>query len=256
MNYIDKIVNEKKGTAIINNLLNETWNDQEERYIDANYDTLCKPEYRQPLIEALLHEQNAYCCYCMQNLEESNKISLEHFIPKNCNQDTFARYNHPIFTKNVIHTNSFDKGNKIIPPEKYPHDIAYHNLLVSCKNPVHCNLGRGNKFIRPLVYDDQIMKKVEYDRNGRIFSAEYFKEINQLNLSVEELRQFRQIWNIISKKYPDLDLKTITCQDLDIIVKGLSLLKNPKLLENLFNSPKNIEKLLDYKWFYEYYKSK
>ena len=149
MKYIDKYIDETQGTQLIDKLLEDSWNEAENRYVGVDYDGLSKPDCR----KLMLSEQQNLCCYCLGRIHSDN-TTLEHIIPHKIEKEKFNEYLVvAVLTDNVIHKQDFDRNVKEIPPLKYPHDIAYHNLIASCDSKTHCNHFRGDKPIYPLIYE-------------------------------------------------------------------------------------------------------
>ena len=251
MQYIDKSIRENEGKQIVNSLLNDCWNDN--GYVGADYDTLCKPVYKKPFIDLLLDEQSKFCCYCMRELD---KTTLEHIIPQSASIQEFDKYISEILTNNVIHKDNFDKSNHVIPPAKYPHDIAYHNLIVSCDGNSHCNHHRGDNFIKTLFYDIEICQKVEYDSKGNAFSVEYFDDLETIGISTNPLLIiYRKILCEFAKIKESIE--EISDDDILEIVATISLEdKYQNTLNNFWDSPSKRPDLLKYRWFFNYYKNK
>lgn len=112
MQFIDKSILEDNGKNIINNLLNDCWDEQDIGYKAANYHTLSKPEYRRPLLQVLLLEQKEVCCYCMKELIKNHTTTLEHIIPHHCSKDDFDSYTTPLLVSNVLYLKDFDIHKK------------------------------------------------------------------------------------------------------------------------------------------------
>lgn len=252
MQYIDKSISPNNGAQIVDNLLSQCWINSE--YKDANYGTLSKPEFRVPFVDVLLQEQNSFCCYCMKLLENNHKTTLEHIIPQKVDIVEFNKYLDPILTINVIHKEYFDKKTNIIPPDKYPHDIAYHNLVASCDSKSNCNNFRKNNLIIPFFYDSNIENKIEYDNEGNTFNFEYFDYLELTGISTSaELIIFRKIWYELSKVKNDSD--DITDEDILEVVASMELEKRfERKLNDFWDSPSKRPELLKFKWFFQYYK--
>ena len=168
MKYIDKSKNLPQGDEIIDQLLSESWNAEESRYIGADYDGLRAPLYKVPLTDLLLDEQRMTCCYCMKVLQ-STDVTIEHIIPQGITMDDMENYLVVReLTDHLIHKDRFDRTVEQQHPDKYPHDIAYSNLLASCYSQEHCNHFRGSKEIKPFFFDPDIELKVKYDVAGLI----------------------------------------------------------------------------------------
>jgi hypothetical protein len=211
MRFIDKSSHQAQGNQVIDDLLSNKWVDIQGQYIDANYnDGLCDKRYTFyiDLSMVLLQNQHHYCCYCMKKIDESD-ISLEHIIPHETK--TQAEFNTYLvcdeFIDNVIFSKAFNKTIRIIPPAKYPHDIAYYNLVASCRSNSHCNHKRGNKKIYPLMYDTNIKIKIDYNDSGIAYSLSdkpYFQRLlNNLtgeNNNKELFRKYNWFFNYYKNK--------------------------------------------------------
>jgi len=258
MNFIDKSIHENQGNLIVDELLERSWIADQNQYINANYeDGLCNNKYSSynDLTNILLENQHNNCCYCMKDITPA-ETTLEHIIPhKTKTQIEFNRYlvsNQ--LSNNVIYSSIFDKLTKIIPPLKYPHDVAYHNLVASCDSNSHCNHYRGNKYINTLFYDANIGEKIEYDDEGIAFSAEYIDDLAALGLSItEDLKIYRKMWCEFSKTKADAE--DVTEEDIEMLaltLKGDN--KFERQLANFYGTPSKRQELLKYKWFFNYYK--
>jgi hypothetical protein len=253
MQYIDKTVNENSGTQIVNNLLEQCWAD--DKYLNANYETLSKPEFRQPFIAILLNEQKDVCCYCMKQLGNNNKTTLEHIIPHKSNLTDFNKYTSSILINNVVHKDLFVKNFHLIPPPKYPHDIAYHNLVASCDSKSNCNNYREDDIITPFFYDAEVVNKIEYDIKGNAYSYEYLHDLATAGISTSpELIIFREIWHKLSKQKESPD--DVTDDDILEVVATMQIEKKfERKLNDFWDSPSKRPDLLKYKWFFFYYKN-
>ena len=164
MKYINKIPNEVLGKQIVDELLFDCWDNVYNIYKNADYLDLSRPHYKSRLQDLLLQEQSNLCCYCMKELVNYHTTTLEHIIPHKSKVGIFSSYlTRDELTNNVIHRDNFDRYTKVIPLVKYPHDIAYHNLIASCNSNIHCNNYRSDKKIEPLIFDANIETLVEYD---------------------------------------------------------------------------------------------
>lgn len=259
MQHIPKSSNECDAIAIIDRLLEDCWVDN--MYLNANFETLSKPKYKKSFIAKLLEEQGYVCCYCMKMLDNDNhntndnRITLEHVVPHKCSPDEFDTYTSSEIRQNVIHKSRFDYRSNRRSNSSYPHDIAYHNLLASCDSRSHCNHHRGSLRIRELFYDVNISEKVEYDLFGNAYSQEYNSELEKLGISTNsELVYFRKLWSF----FADIKENANEVNDDDIIDKVLedvSLNGDSMLLDNLFGNPSRRKDFMQYKWFFNYYKS-
>lgn len=255
MKYIDKSINEVAGKKEVDVLLEDSWCDDDSCYRGCDYEGLRKPKYRDRLLSLMMREQENLCCYCMKDLDTERK-TLEHIIPHHLQLAEFDAYLvTPELTNNVIHLEKFDRNNKVIPPNKYPHDIAYHNLIVSCDSKIHCNNYRSDDKITPLIYDVNIERKIEYDRAGSVSCHQYEDDLNALGLSKPNspLKFIRLIWYKLAKKYHHID--EITPEVIEAVVLDLILIFEPlKILEDFTGKPSYQDLVMKYKWFFQYYK--
>lgn len=259
MQYINKFTNENEGKAIIDDLLNECWDGN--KYLDANFETLKQQKFKMPFIELLLKEQNFYCCYCMKEIKNDFRTTLEHIIPNNNkNLDQFQAYlETEELGQNVIDKKEFSRKTKIISPEKYPHDIAYHNLIASCDSNTHCNHFREDKYITAFFFDPLIQSKVMYDYLGIAYSEEYNEDLSTVGITTnEDLRIYRVLWKELSEEFENPN--DINEEELEMKIYLYSLndhldSKSNKIISNLFGNPSKKEELMKYKRFFYYYKN-
>ncbi|MDI9364278.1 MAG: hypothetical protein QM541_04955 [Flavobacterium sp.] len=258
MKYIDKSINETAGKQIVDNLLEHCWIDDQNRYINADYENgLCdnRTTFYKELSEVLLEEQNGLCCYCLKEINEDS-TTLEHIIPNKLKLGDFGSY---LVTdelrNNVIHKTAFDRSAKVIPPVHYPHDIAYHNLIASCNSKKHCNNYRSDKKIEPFIFDANIETLVEYDRAGNASCVQYDDDLQKLGLSNTNspLKLIRMIWYKLAQIFNQINEITAEIID-DIIYELILLFDGNRVLENFTNTPSYKEDVLRYKWFFQYYK--
>ncbi len=255
MKYIDKNKNVVRGTAIIDQLLSDNWLD--DTYTNIDYDNGLnnkRKPYRNDLINELLVNQAHLCCYCMVEISLVD-TTLEHIIPHKVALEDFESYllaeelyNH------VIHKKQFDKTTRLIPPDKYPHDIAYHNLIASCDANAHCNHFRGNKYVKPFVFDRNIENKVEYDAGGNVHS-EYEEDFVRLGLikSKSPLKTIRIIWFNIAQQVNSLEeVKEATINDVinDLIEK----IDDISIVENFTGNTPYRSQVMKYRYFFHYFK--
>ena len=252
MQYIDKAPLAGEATQLIDGLLEDCWKKEDGPYVAANYETLSRDPYRSRFKDLLLREQKSFCCYCMKTLQNDHTTTIEHLIPQNASKNDFQRYQHENFTY-VIHSADFDPHTHQPTRERYPHDIAYHNLIASCDSKVHCNNKRKDAHIAPLVYDPEIHSKIEYDRGGRAFSAveKYNESLNTLGLSANTLKMYRRIWAELAKN-PAIAPDALTEEDIEETILEMDFFD--QLIENFFGTPSKKPTLLQYSWFFHYYR--
>jgi hypothetical protein len=253
MKYIDKSTNQVAGMAIVNELLADSWDGS--IYYGADYDGLKKPKYKNRFTYLLLAEQGYHCCYCMKHILPAN-TTLEHIIPQEVKEADFGSYLVvPELTNNVVYKNSFNRSTRVIPPLKYPHDIAYHNIIASCNSNSHCNNKRGDKPIKPLIYDPAIESKVIYDRAGNIKCDEYENDLFNIGLlrTKNPLNLIRLIWYKLSQKYEEF--VQITSEAINDIINDLiTLFDDISIIDNFLGEPSYNTEVIKYGWFFDYYK--
>lgn len=255
MKYIDKSGNRESADKIIDELLSNAWSDDEGKYLGADYNNgLREQKYKEPFIDIIISEQSNLCCYCMEIISKNN-ITLEHIIPDNIHSsdsDLTRYFKVSELANYVIHKDDFVRTTKQIPPPKYPHDIAYANLIASCNSNTHCNHYRGDNFVFPFVYDAEIEDKVSYDEAGRIACEEYKDDFYELGLSKEYLTLVRRVWKLLAEKITSI--KSITKEEFEYEVYGLIDDYEPKSKFIKILTDLSFEKTLPYNWFYHYYK--
>jgi hypothetical protein len=259
MQYINKIENASDGYQIVDTLLEDAWNDDERRYIDFNYNGLGKAKYRDEIIKLALLEQMNFCCYCMKKII-LDETSLEHIIPQAVSDTDFDKYmRFSELSDRIIHKMQFDTQIKVDVLEKYPHDIAYHNLIASCRSKIYCNSERKDKYIEPIMYDIDIRDKVWYEKNGSISSDEFMEYLDKIGLNHVELKSVRKLWQLFSKSFEALpNMIEITQKDLEnMIYDAIATDDNIVMLVEQFTGNDNgLTKIFrKYEWFFSYYKS-
>jgi hypothetical protein len=258
MKLIDKSKNRIQGNAIVDSLLTEAWDDTENQYKGADFDGLNIKNRRSELVQLMLEEQCKNCCYCLKELkadelQKKGNITIEHIIPQSIEKEKFNSYLiADELNDHVIHKDDFPRNIKQIPPEKYPHDICYSNLIASCDSTEHCNNLRGNREIKPFIFDRDIESKVVYDAAGLIDCEEYSSSIENIGLDSSNLIIIRKIWRKLSLRIKNPD--QITNEKID--VELYSLIDDPdyfNIIETF--TPSQQAELKDYHWFYNYYKN-
>ena len=258
MQYIDKTGNASQAYQVVDTLMADAWNEDEKRYIDFNYNGLGKAEYRDKIIKLCLQEQTCFCCYCMREIV-IDETSLEHIIPQVVSEIDFCRYLIVSeLTDNISHKNQFDHRTRIEKLKKYPHDIAYHNLIASCRSKINCNSKRGNNYIEPIMYYKDIADKIWYEKNGAIGSDEFITFLDILGLNHNELKYIRKLWQLFSEKFETLpNMITVTQQDLDDMIYDAIAIDDDLviLLERFVGHNNQLSKVFrQYQWFFDYYK--
>lgn len=269
MRYINKALNQNHGNDLLNSFLNRKWDNITNSYNSIGYSS---QEFRQnlrpELKQLLLNEQNNLCCYCMRQLNNDN-TTLEHIVPKSTNtQAELDLYTHfEIIGNNVCLQSLFENAVIQLNTPPFPLEIAYENLTASCIGnfpggaTYHiCNHKRGSNFIKPLFYVSTIETDITYRKAGVLFSPEsdYDESIITLNLNYDSLENIRQVWYHISveniSKIENANTEVDRNEILTVNLISLPQARRNRLIAD-FKSETFWNILLQYKWFYEYYRN-
>lgn len=258
MKYIDKSINVIAGKQIVDNLLMHCWIVDQSCYINADYENgLCdnRTTFYEDINTLLIDEQKELCCYCLKEINEDSS-TLEHIIPNKLNIHDFASYLvTDELTNNVIHKAAFYRNAREIPPLYYPHDIAYHNLIASCKSNIHCNNYRSDKKIEPFIFIVNIENLVEYDKAGNAHSVQYEDDLHKLGLTKinSPLKFTRMIWFELAQTFDNIN--EISEEVIDEAIERLVLrFSDTKEVENFMGRTSYRNDVIKYKWFFQYYK--
>lgn len=280
MQFINKETYSREALDIIYPFLQEAWNETDNEYIGLTYSNFRKPEYRidpvdgsDKIVEIMRKEQYNYCCYCMRFIKDK-KITIEHIIPQNCNNDItqYTKYA-SVLADRVEHVNIF-KAHGYLPQKteliKQPHVVAHVNLLASCigiaeednDSCCFCNGKRGNFPIVPLMLMQDCMSLVGYQENGRMYAlknkSEYKDTIERLQLNHTRLIEIRHLWYLIQQQ----ELRPIFAQAVTRTKRIMVIIKcfGVKLWSEISIEYKKYAEsefywnlLVDYKWFHRYY---
>lgn len=251
MRFIDKSGNAIEGNKLVDELLREAWDQTESHYVGADYNGLNARKYREKLLRLLLQEQENRCCYCMR-LITIDDSTIEHLIPQKVIKSSFASY---LVTEelrdHVMHKDDFIRNQRLISPVKYPHDIAYNNLIASCKSREHCNNFRGSKDIEPFVYDKEIGEIAVYDAGGLIDCDQYKTSFDNLGLNSHNLRLIRKTWRRVSPLAGNYE--NLTQNKIEELLYELT--DDPdyiQMIESFTQGPHT--ELQEYTWFCSYYR--
>lgn len=169
MEFIDKSINQAAGNLLVNNFLTSRWNNLSNNYSQINYSTHPNHPFRLSLRDLLkqllLKEQKNICCYCMRQLNNDDRTTFEHIVPKSVKtQVKLNEYTHyPIIGNNVCLQSVFDNATTQLNTPPFPLEIAYENLVASCNGriidgqlkdttPKFCNNYRLSNLVEPLFY--------------------------------------------------------------------------------------------------------
>jgi len=270
MKFIDKTLNQINGNNLLNVFLSSRWNNITNRYTSIGY---TNQEFRQHLRpnlkQLLLNEQSNLCCYCMRQINNDDTTTLEHIVPKSTStQVGLNQYIHfPIINDNVCLQSVFDNAiaQQNTPP--FPLEIAYQNLTASCKGDFPggaayyiCNHRRGSNFVEPLFYVSTIETEITYRKAGILFptNSAYDTSITTLNLNYDSLERIRQVWyHISAETLADIEnALTETDRNTILTINLISLpqIRRMQLIAD-FKTETFWNVLLQYKWFYNYYRT-
>lgn len=275
MRYINKElpVFKEKGEAIVYRFLTEAYVG-DSHYEGLEYENFRKPEYRIEFESLLREEQYNICCYCMREVSK-DPASLEHIVPRACdNEDSFEYYKtrSKVLCDYVELKESFAKvplkpKNELV---RYPHVVAYANLVVSCngiseentKSCCMCNGPRGKKNIIPLMLLPDCLEQVGYIKSGEMYSKkgdqEIIDTIKLLNLNYERLKEIRKIWYLVGKHKYWSELWSARSSILRqyVFIRLFEVELPSELPENIKKYTDNDfywKLMLKYQWFYGYY---
>lgn len=202
MEYIDKNKSREKAHKLIKEFLKECFDKQED--CSADLYSVLNGNFKNDLKNILLKDSDNRCCYCMRDLKGP---TLEHVIPQKVkNKEEFDKYfemDSRLDKENIILESEFIINPKETPP--FPHTVAYENLIPSCfgtfasgSSKKSCNNYRGDKFIQPLIFRENIHNEIKYKIDGSIVwsedRADVFPTVNILGLNCLELKAIRRIW--------------------------------------------------------------
>jgi len=275
MRFIDKTINEAAGNQLVDDFLDDQWDSASNLYNEIDYrSNAFRQNLKLDLRDLVLTEQANLCCYCMRDLSEI-EVTLEHIVPRSTNnQADLDQYTHiPIIRDNVVLQSTFEVATTKQATPPFPHQIAYQNLTASCDGKIidgiprdttskFCNLKRENKIIEPLFYLNDIETGIEYRRGGLLSPSDlsHLPTINNVNLNYETLQKIRQIWYYISvEEWSNIEAAVSEHQRSEILTLQLTALRDTSRKEQLianFKTEKFWKILLQFRWFYGYYRNR
>lgn len=294
MKHIDKKKHEHQALQLIDSFMRPRWVDANKAFTNISYDDLRDKQpgtalsYRQSLEDIICENQDGYCCYCMRRLGENDMKTLEHLIPDGLDGKTtpvedvqkyneYVDYNLPFLTRHNVELAFVFKQNGRISAPPYPHDISYHNLVLSCdgkyptgsksRSSKTCNHHRQQNDLCPVFYDMALSAAVEYEPSGEILARptepdDVKEKIASIALatalSYDALRAIRHLWYIV-RHYPMADLEAVASsgEDVDVssfvgsVVTGQE--KEDEDVRSFFNNVQMWHTFLQYCWFKDYY---
>lgn len=231
----------------------------------------------------LLKETNGLCCYCMRTLNDGN-ITLEHVIPNKVETqekyDEYKKYYTDEEWSKLIYSKSFLK-NPSWPNDQWPHTVAYENLIPSCNGKMAdtrtdkdkaehkpdtrkskcCNGKRGNNFIPPFVYSEQMISQFEYKKNGiLVWNDDSTEEAEKkrkwisddkygLNLNCEELQTIRRIWYFLANNGFDCNVEQNQREAILMVIASFEKSQDERDAIYKFQNPNYWCLLEEYRYF-------
>jgi len=278
MKYIEK--NNQTAIDLNSDFIKVQWQTESNKYYNLNYSLLLNYQNFKNL---LILEQDEMCCYCMKNIKNEN-ITIEHYIPKKdaITDNEIIKFNKyldeaEILRNNVVNKNIFKNTRIELNTPPFPHDIAYHNLLVSCNGKIienkddivsnFCNNKRSDSYIPAFTYDTEIENKIVYNKDGSVlykYDTDKSEYINTLNLNYSTLKKIRRLWFIFSLNsatdFEEIKNKVTLKERKHIINESYSIIKNKikddNYIKDTFYNEQFWNIFIKYKWFYFYYKTK
>lgn len=213
MEYIDKNINAAKGESIVCHFLAEVHNTFGSYSSPKGtlYDVFrfpCYNRYYNQMRAILCAEQNGRCCYCMRRLDDED-VTVEHLIVKTFKDgDRWSDYMslNTVLSSKVCLESDFVDADQTIGYRKFPHTVAYQNMVLSCKGMFTdeetrartCNIKRGHRELAPLVLKHTIHREVTYNKSGMAYWENdpmiEKPAINTLGLNNGLLKMIRRIW--------------------------------------------------------------
>ena len=293
MRYIDKFKQQKQAHSINVRFLQDCYAYDLTNPIPSpdnplsSFEDFKKPEYRDNFggWKALLYkEQDDRCCYCMRKL---STVNYEHVIPRSITsrdiQDVQYYMQYAPALQNFVEiadiftSKKFNSTHDISNEIKMPHITALANLLVACNGKLNspltsgccCNHNRGDKRMLPIMLMPNCDQVVKYDANGILsinLEDDTLSEIKS-ELDDETLQEIRAVWYKLSSTNRTLsDIYNYSLKERiewfkeaydtdDFSVLDESIKRYVGILSNKNNAPDFYWMiLLDYDWFYTYYK--
>jgi hypothetical protein len=237
--------------------------------------------YRRILIGILDESHNdeelphgvGHCCYCMRTINASDTHStLEHVIPNMTSSESSYKsyYSVPSELEKdehvMVYKEIFDNRHKRIAPP-FPHNVAYENLVASCDgclpkgstNHVCCNNPRGDNYIPPFIFMQNVHQDFKYKSNsGNVIwknnpdvdSKERMRIVNRvLNLNCSILKVIRMIWFFLSENGMDCKLSMDERRKVIDSLRPQCVFTDKEVLQNFLESDNYWNLLEEYRYF-------
>ena len=297
MKHIDKSKQEHDALSLIDDFLRARWIEDQQAYVNISYNDLRDKQtgklvsYRDDLENIIYDNQEGYCCFCLRKIEGSGTKTLEHIIPdkfvgKEKRADEIRKYEQyvgyklPFLTKDNVELSYLFREKKKRETPPYPHDISYHNLVLSCdgkyptgskaRSSMTCNNYRKQKDYCPIFFDKVLTEAVEYEPSGEIkvcsVATDEVRErvlgiVIAADLSYGTLRAIRHLWYLL-RHVPMNDLKAVAESGEDVAVStfiGQTVTgdrEEDENVRNVFNNIQIWQTFLEYSWFKDYFAQK
>lgn len=272
MRYIDKseTVYAEKAHRIIDEYIDEQWSEEVSGYINLDYRGI-----KSSLSQVFTEEQKGCCCYCMRTLKEGMSTTLEHIIPNKLqNQEEYDRYiDTGLCRKEMIVFKPMVDFSERLSCPPYPHDLAYENLVASCdgklvdhkgkeiKTFTHlcCNNNRGESYIHPFFFMEDIASLLTYEADGSISYADdsWVQMLGEkvLNLLHRTLQMIRKTWCVVCMEYSVEEInQAIGDEELRLEILADKRLTSQE--RETFCNATYWSLFTEFSWFYQYYKDK
>lgn len=228
---------------------------QSNLYADFTSDPSCN----QPIRQLLMGDCSNRCCYCMRKISST---TLEHVILRSITDK--GKYDKYFVIVSDLERQDMKMeasiASHIGPHTPYPHTIAYENLIPSCfghlasKDSKCCNLYRGEKFVHPLTFREDIHNEVKYYNDGSIeWTAEPGDDpdgvltLSKLGLDCLELTIIRRIWFYMASH--GLSPKTADKEELIYDLIDLSTNNDEDEMIMQFKKPEYWRLISEYDYF-------
>jgi len=272
MRFIRKSALPNAFSNLLDQALQLAWLPDQSAYPKNLYEIIYRGETKSDLLAFLLPEQNFLCCYCLRYIGESKvPVNLEHIIPNKADEKSEARDDYEkyrsesIEMSRMVHKKDFRPANSSVPPNRYPHDIAYHNLIVACERFDHCfceaNNKRGNRFLPTFTYYPTIEQAWYVGKSGKLFFTEntfeqQYLDSGCLNLNHKRLNLYRATWRFAVTAAYQLNqiLEFSETERKEFLFMAMDKVESQEAVFELNNNG-TWNEFLRYRYFYSYFQN-